>query len=340
MRVSMKSLAKAAICRSRAARVSRRFLKCDKALILRYHSVSSREEKNHLYVLPRVAVGPAIFDQQVSFLARHYNVVSMDTIAEHIRERKPFESRTVAITFDDGYADNYRHAFPSLTKHGVTATFYVATGPLSDDRALWTSRVRYHLFSTELQEIELESLGRRYRLDCESEIETAFAEIAFAAKSTDCSGRDDIVEELVRKSGVDEGQALKSAFMRVEHLREMSVAGMSIGGHTVTHPNLPAAGAEDARAEIAACTEHLREALGEPPRHFSYPNGRVEAHYDEHAIAGVRDCGYLTATTSKQGTARHTDDPYTLRRIYVGNAIKTTGEFELLLERARLFSGH
>ena len=67
-RDSMKSLPKAAVYRSGAARFSRRFLKSQNIVILRYHSVSSRDENNHLYVLPRVAVEPVIFNQQRQYL--------------------------------------------------------------------------------------------------------------------------------------------------------------------------------------------------------------------------------------------------------------------------------
>jgi peptidoglycan/xylan/chitin deacetylase (PgdA/CDA1 family) len=82
------------------------------ARILNYHKVN-----DHWPNLMSIPV--AQFSAQMKLLADHYHVVSMDEIASHLEEGTPFEPGTVALTFDDGYRDNYTNAFPILKKHGL-----------------------------------------------------------------------------------------------------------------------------------------------------------------------------------------------------------------------------
>jgi peptidoglycan/xylan/chitin deacetylase (PgdA/CDA1 family) len=87
--------------------------------ILMYHSVSD-SAKN------AVTVSPKTFARQMSFLKKFkYNVIPLAELAELVRLKKKIPGRTVAITFDDGYKDNYTNALPLLKKHGLPATFFV-----------------------------------------------------------------------------------------------------------------------------------------------------------------------------------------------------------------------
>ena len=66
--------------------------------------------------------------EQMRLLKRRYRVVGVDELAEMVQSGDRVDRRLAAVTFDDGYEDNYRCAFPILRKHGLTAAFYVTTG--------------------------------------------------------------------------------------------------------------------------------------------------------------------------------------------------------------------
>ncbi|MFA5117613.1 MAG: polysaccharide deacetylase family protein [Candidatus Omnitrophota bacterium] len=89
--------------------------------VLMYHSVKPQVPQGN-----RLIVSSAAFDRQMEFLKRnHYNVVPLDEIVRLIRDKQPVPERTVALTFDDGYLDNYSVAFPVLKKYGLPATVFL-----------------------------------------------------------------------------------------------------------------------------------------------------------------------------------------------------------------------
>ncbi|MDD5565890.1 MAG: polysaccharide deacetylase family protein [Candidatus Omnitrophica bacterium] len=104
--------------------------------ILMYHSVSPFATKEN-----RLSVSHASFERQMRFLKdRHYNVVSLTSLAEMIKHKQRIPRRTVVLTFDDGYRDNFTYAFPVLKKYNLPATMFVIIneiGRSQGDRLTW-----------------------------------------------------------------------------------------------------------------------------------------------------------------------------------------------------------
>jgi len=90
--------------------------------ILMYHSVDIFSE------ITKLSVSPELFAKQMDFFYRHkYNVVSLEEMVNLIKSRKGIPPKTVTITFDDGYTNNYDFAYPVLKKYGFPATFFIIT---------------------------------------------------------------------------------------------------------------------------------------------------------------------------------------------------------------------
>ena len=104
--------------------------------IVMYHSVIPGADPNN-----RLAVTPQAFERQMRFLkAFGYNVVSLEKIAELIKNKKKIPPRTVALTFDDGYKNIYTYAFPVLKKYRLPATAFIIVkevGRPQNDRLSW-----------------------------------------------------------------------------------------------------------------------------------------------------------------------------------------------------------
>jgi len=89
--------------------------------IVYYHRI---DEERH-----RSCVAPAAFAEQMRLLRTEgFRVLPLAAVAEHLEAGRPFPERSVAITFDDGFADNHRNAFPVLAREGLPATVFLATG--------------------------------------------------------------------------------------------------------------------------------------------------------------------------------------------------------------------
>jgi peptidoglycan/xylan/chitin deacetylase (PgdA/CDA1 family) len=116
------------------------------------------------------------------------------------------------------------------------------------------------------------------------------------------------------------------AFMLTwQQIKDMVAMGMEIGGHTLTHCNLPNAGLDDAWREIRQCKLLLEERLGIEIKHFAYPNGGSSQYYDEGIKDLVRQAGFVSACTSQSGCINIEHDLLELSRI------RTTGKLRQIL---------
>ena len=98
------------------------------ATVLTFHSVNDTEEQNGLTIHPR------LFEEVLDVLVRRYQIVPLARLCEMVLKSEPIPARTVAITFDDGYLDNFSVAAPILKQRKVPATFFVSSGYVGTTR--------------------------------------------------------------------------------------------------------------------------------------------------------------------------------------------------------------
>ncbi len=111
------------------------------APILMYHSVNPDAAPEN-----RLAVSVKAFQRQMHFLkSQRYNVLTLENLASLIKDKKKIPPRTLAITFDDGYKDNYIYAYPILKKYNLPATMFIIineVGRKQNDRLTWDEIIR------------------------------------------------------------------------------------------------------------------------------------------------------------------------------------------------------
>lgn len=286
------------------------------AVIVRYHSVSDPREGSDLYLEPSIAVPPRIFERQIAFLARRYACVTMDDLAEALAGGRPLPREAAVVTFDDGYRDNYEHAYPILQRYGVPAMFYVATGCLDGGRPLWPSELRCLLLTARCTRLALRRLGLDLRLGTPEARREAIAALKARLVVLPRDEREAALDELRHKADGDT-TVLKGAMLTWKQVREMHSGGMQFGAHTSTHPRLPHLGDAEAAQEIIGSRAALEEHLGVPVRHFSYPNPGKGVHWDERIARIVAEAGFQTAVTSVSGYVRGGDNRLALPRMPV-----------------------
>jgi peptidoglycan/xylan/chitin deacetylase (PgdA/CDA1 family) len=98
--------------------------------ILTYHRVNDTHPRD------RLTVRPQAFAAQMEELRAARAVVTLDQAVSALRGDRPIPARAVAITFDDGYRDNFTFAVPILEKFGFSATFFIATGYIGTSATL------------------------------------------------------------------------------------------------------------------------------------------------------------------------------------------------------------
>jgi len=100
--------------------------------VLMYHSIAEEDESN-VRAYYRTKTSPAVFAEQMNQLHKSgYKTCSLEHAVQKLQEPKQAASQLVVITFDDGYRDFYRHAFPVLNQYAFNATVFLPTAYIGE----------------------------------------------------------------------------------------------------------------------------------------------------------------------------------------------------------------
>ena len=216
------------------------------------------------------------FDQRMRFVARSFNVLTLGQAVSHLAA-DTLPSRALVITFDDGYADNAEVALPILRRHGLSATFFVASGFLDGGR-MWNDSLIECLRTTTKSTLDLEAFGLgRLPLTEASDRRAAIEQLLPRIKYLQLAQRE---EAIARLQAITEVSHLPAdLMMRADQVRELHLAGMEIGAHTVRHPILASLTPGESEIEIGESKRSLEAMLDAPVEVFAYPNGKPGRDY-------------------------------------------------------------
>jgi peptidoglycan/xylan/chitin deacetylase (PgdA/CDA1 family) len=328
LRARTAPVAKTALLRFGGYAAVRRLLPSHDVAILRYHAICGPE--GHAYADPAICVSPQAFGEHVAYFAANYAVLPLPEIAARLRDRRPLPRNCVAITFDDGYADNLTAA-RTLSRYGLTATFYITAGCMAGGEPFWPAELRGLIQAIRCPFVRL-SMDREavdVPLQTAGDRKKAVGTITRLIKANPIR-----VREALRRQLRDCAQVgpLPSPMLRWDDIAEMHRLGMTIGSHTLTHPNLPNAWPGDASLEISGSKARLEQEVGAPVTMFSYPNGGAERYMTSDIARLVKDAGFEAATTSRNAFAGPRSHLFALERIQVAERLEDL-VFALEIER-------
>ena len=328
VRAGLAPAAKALLFKSGALGVLRAVRPSDGLAILRYHAICGPE--GYAYASPGICITPSAFEAHAAYLAANYNVLKLPDAVAALQQGRALPPNAVAITFDDGYADNLEAA-RTLARHGLSATFYITAGCLAGGQPFWPSELRYLVRAIPDGRLSLDAAGRAltFELTSDHARNEAVAGLTKTFKAHPVAVREALREQLrARASRVE----MPRVMLTWDEVREMHALGMTIGSHTMTHPNLPNAGLPSARQELAMSRSRLEQEIQAPVTMFSYPNGGAERYLTPDVQQAVRDAGYEAATTSRNAFAGRGSDLFALERIEVQESLREL-VFALEVER-------
>jgi peptidoglycan/xylan/chitin deacetylase (PgdA/CDA1 family) len=277
------------------------------------------------------------FSRQVQFLQRHFDVVGIDDL-ENVLSRRT--GRSVMITFDDGYRDNYELVFPVLRAHGSRAVFFLTTGFLDHSRVAWWDEIAWMVRQSSRQRIEASNWTRRPIDWDRAERCGAIRQLLSIYKHLSGDQTESYLEFLAEATGSGRcpAEAAGEMWMTWDMVREMSAAGNDFGGHTMNHPVLSQLSPEDQDREIEGCRLRIAAELGVPPVAFSYPVGGREA-FDEITRASLAAHGFRWAFSYYGGYTRPGYfDPLDLPRVAVESDVSFP-EFHSMTALPQVFAG-
>ena len=251
-----------------------------------------------------------VFEARLRWLNHHCNVVPLAEGLASLRAAA-LPERAVAITFDDGYADNHDLAAPLLRRWGAHATFFVATGFLDGGR-MFNDTVIEAVRQASGAVLDLDDLGLgTHAIENADARRGAIDRILRRIKGEKPDRRETLAEAVRERCGA---VAPRGLMMTSAQVRALHAQGFAIGAHTVSHPILAETAPDAARHEIATGRAQLERLTGAPVRLFAYPNGRPGRDFgDEHADL-VRTLGFEGAVTTGWGAARVGTDRFRIPR--------------------------
>lgn len=281
-------------------------------LILNYHRVGDGSSSIHDRDL--WSASSEAFDMQLSFLKTHSDVIGLDEIESSLGKRG---GRHVAITFDDGYLDNYELAYPLLRQHRLPAAFFIATGFIDQPRLPWWDEIAMLVRTTPVKQLDLrEWLPRPLSLEW-GDRRDAIRTLLETYKSLQGNHAAMLLDRLREQAGCAATSApVAKHWMDWTMIREMAANGMTIGGHTVHHPILSRRPLEEQRAEISGCATRLREELGQPMDYFAYPVGSPDS-FDDRTRQCLLEAGVRLAFSYYGGIATRQSHQLDMPRVAV-----------------------
>ncbi len=295
-----------------------------KTFVLMYHRVLPAGADT--FSSPSICVTPEAFARQMAFLRRHFRVLSIAELADHLESGRDLPSGSCVVTFDDGWRDNFEHALPILREQQVPAVIFVATDYIGGSGCFWQERLSRLLFN-----------GVRGGADARALVE----EIAARPGLADL---DEAEQRRLIRDAVDRLKKLPPADIEAIEARVRDVVGpevspgddrfmdwqqvaglvqgtrVNVGAHGCSHTPLTKLSPERAATELEEAGKRVTAAVGVPTTSIGYPNG----NYDDVVVRLTRAAGYQLGFTTDKGLVGDVRDPFKLPRINIGGSATDT----------------
>lgn len=296
-------------------------------IILTYHRVlDSPQFKTQLYQ-PGMVVSVETFEKQMEFLKKNYSVISLDHLIDWVKKRRSIKPRSVVITFDDGWRDNFTNAYPVLRKYELPAVIFLTTDYVDTRKWFWPEKLISILkfISEESLKVpipdwltpstvrELLNDALKSRVDRET-----VDKLVEDLKTISEEERDKLLYYLVEKAGISlDDITSKRISLNWDEVGEMNKNGVAMGSHSQTHSMLIELSDLRIEAELRESKKRIERHLETPCLSFAYPYGG----WNDRVRKLVVEAGYVCAFTLRDSDIYI--DPYLLPRINVHEDIST-----------------
>ena len=289
--------------------------------ILAYHRVMPVPDPEHYpFDMELISTTPEEFREQMLLVRERYRPMRLSDVAAAINAGEALPPDAVVITFDDGYDDNYRIAYPILKELGVPATFFISTGHIDSGRPYAYDWLVHMILLTGAPRLVLPELDMDLPMPASRAERRALAgRVLDHMKEISALAQAAMIRRLEEDWRMPSGHAYPPDCrpMNWQQLREMRAAGLEIGSHGVNHWMLSKLPRDELEREVFDSRDALLRELGPMPLLMSYPVGSNRA-FDRQVIEVTRDAGFDLACSYINGTNPHpADNRYSLYRIAV-----------------------
>jgi peptidoglycan/xylan/chitin deacetylase (PgdA/CDA1 family) len=321
----------------------RRVIQGPRLIILCYHRIDNNTS------LPALSASPVDFTAQVNWFARRFKILTLDEVSGYLKNRLALNRDCLALTFDDGYADNYTIVVPVLTRLKLPVAFFISSDPLLRRIPYWYDTLWSRLSNWTGRELTIsdqnvlpDTLKAALTLAAKNPEKPNLQKVLNLAKGLGYAERKHLMDglEKVQRLGVMDPLC---ETMTIQEARHAVALGVIMGSHTRSHPSLARVPAKECQDEIVSGWQDLSEN-GFSPRYFAYPFGEsvdiggFEGHPRQVLLEiqntkskdGSKLEGVELALTTEERAVRPGDDPLLVPRKVISP--QTLAQIALKLE--------
>jgi len=261
-----------------------------------------------------------LFAKCMKLLNDNGNSFSMDELLNYHIEKKKLPPKSFAITFDDGFENNFSVAAPILYDFKIPATIYITTEFIEKNKMSWIDRIEYAVENVHSKNLYMDWLKKDIALkDVNSKIYFLNSVRNYVKNTPDCDPNtfaDMLCGQLGSHAITSSDDPLdkKMNWSQVSEANESEL--IIIGGHTHSHFILSYLNKKQLDNEIDTSFELLNKRAGINPIHYSYPEG-LRHHYSENVINKLKKRGILCCPTAINGFNNISDDLFHLKRVMI-----------------------
>lgn len=286
--------------------------------ILAYHRVVNVElSESYPFDLELVSATISDFERQMEYLKKHYKPTTFEQVLRRLSRNEKIDKNSVIVTFDDGFDDNYVHAYPVLKRLNIPATFFISTSYIGTSKVFWFDWIVYLVKKLPVGRLYLNRNAFVFDVNESNRLKVCHEILAYVKNVSD-SQRISLIHELECLSDMSQPEEgfLGSHPMSWAQVREMSEAGMEIGSHSCTHPILSKLSVEMLEKELVDSKVEIERELGKECLTISYPvggraafNSKVKMICEANYRVG---CSYISGSNNIDSS-----DLFELKRLHV-----------------------
>lgn len=310
-----------------------------RAIILLYHRVTILDCDPQL-----LSVCPENFAQHLQVLNRDYHILSLKELVRQLAEDN-IKHHSVAITFDDGYADNLNEAKPLLERYGIPATVFVTTGKIGDHQEFWWDDLeRIFLKTVNLPEklaLTINNQAYNWELGESAHLDTIksltfndwnilnsenptprhqiYRSLCSLLRTLPTEMRKQLIQEIVAHSQISSIGRLSHRTLTKTEVQELAKGGLvEVGAHSLNHPVLSSISQPEQALEIHRSRKQLESIVGKSVGSFAYPYG-TKSDYNSQTVTIVKNLGFDCACSNFAEVVWRGCDRFELPRFLVRN---------------------
>ncbi|MCL5030330.1 MAG: polysaccharide deacetylase family protein [Bacteroidetes bacterium] len=287
-------------------------------VILIYHRVINLKNDPQM-----LAVKPDNFYRQIEYLKKNFNLLTVEEFDNLINNKNKFPKKSLLITFDDGYADNFINALPILESVDAQALFFITTSYLNTKEEMWWDQLD-NIFSNsnklpkELL-IEINDLKYKYDTSTDGNKFKTYHSLHQLIKFNKKNIRDGIIQKLFVWANIEPKSREEYRMLTNEELLSMDQSSsVIIGAHTDTHTPLSILNFDEQLEDIKSSKEKLEDLLKHQVKYFSYPFGNRK-DYNQNSVEVCNQIGFNFVCSNFYFQVHQWTNKYELPRALVRN---------------------